>query len=154
MLRYGFYTILLLVVVGVYLLVRSFIDRKVEKATNTEVVRKSEEFLGSWASKSASGLIMFRLHRDGKFTYTLVKYPGNDSIKINGHYQFVEADRWNDVKYFPRLYTFNEKGDTVFNYYVRYYTKYNSTIDKVDKLILSPNGVLDTISYTYYRIKQ
>ena len=114
---------ILLASAGGYLLIRKIIDRRVEKNTDTEVVRENEEYLGTWASKSDSGFTMF-------------------------------PEGGNDPKYFPRLYAINQKGDTLFNYYVRYLTKYDMTIDKVDKMMLSPNNVFDTLAFTFYRIKQ
>jgi hypothetical protein len=154
MFRYIIYLGILLVLVGGYLAVRKWNDQRVEKNTDTEVVRENEEYLGTWASKSDSGFVMFRLHRDGKLTYSTVQYPRTDTTTITGKYAFVGVKGGNNVKYFPRLYTFTEKGDTLFNYYVRYLTKYNMTIDKVDKMILSPNNVFDTLAFTFYRIKQ
>lgn len=151
--RYLFSMLVIFAVAGGYLSVRKMIDRRVEKNTGTEIVREHEEYLGSWASKSDEGFVMFRLHRDGQLTYRLLRYPGNDTTTINGTYAFVTG-RGYDAQYFPRLYGFGENGDTLFNYYVRYYTKYDMTIDKVDKMILSPNSVYDTLAYTYYRIKQ
>ena len=154
MLRYILYLLILFAGVAAYLGIRKFIDRKKEKANDTEIVRENEEYLGTWASKSDSSLIKFRLHRDGKLTYDIVHYPGKDTTTIHGKYEYVGAVGGNDVKYFPRLYTFAENGDTIFNYYVRYLTKYDMTIDKVDKLILSPNSVFDTLAFTFYRVKQ
>ncbi|MBK8520325.1 MAG: hypothetical protein WAT20_11050 [Ferruginibacter sp.] len=154
MIRYTMYMVILLVLVGGYLFLRKVIDRRVEKITDTEVIRENEEYLGTWASKSDSGFIMFRLHRDGKLTYRLVQYPGTDTTTIHGKYVFVGAGGANDPAYFPRLYTFTENGDTLFNYYMRYLTKYDMTIDKIDKMILSPNNVFDTMGFTFFRIKQ
>lgn len=154
MFRYITYMVILLVIVGGCLFVRKLIDRNVEKNTDAEVVRANEEYLGTWASKSDSGFIMFRLHRNGKLTYRVVHYPGTDTTTIHGKYVFVGAGGGNDPKYFPRLYTFTEKGDTLFNYYMRYLTKYDMTIDKIDKMILSPHSIFDTMGFTFFRIKQ
>ena len=154
MFRYIIYMFILLALVGGYLFVREMIDRRVEKNTDTEVVRENEEYLGTWASKSDSGFIMFRLHRDGKLTYSIVQYPGTDTTTIQGKYNFVGVAGGNDSKYFPRLYAFTQNGDTLFNYYMRYLTKYDMTIDKVDKMELSPNSVFDTLGFTFFRIKQ
>lgn len=144
--------IIVFIAVGAFLGIRKLVDRQFEKRTDKEVVREGEEYLGTWASKSANGFIQFRLHRDGKLTYTIVP-AGKDTTIIRGNYEYAGVAT-NDPKYFPRLYTFNEKGDTLFNYYVRYLTGYDMTIDKVDKMILSPNSVFDTVEYTFYRIKQ
>ena len=154
MFRYIMYLGILLASAGGYLLIRKIIDRRVEKNTDTEVVRENEEYLGTWASKSDSGFTMFRLHRDGKLTYRFSNNPGTDTSTIFGKYVYVGAEGGNDPKYFPRLYAINQKGYTLFNYYVRYLTKYDMTIDKVDKMMLSPNNVFDTLAFTFYRIKQ
>jgi len=154
MFRYSLYMLVLLLLAGGFLFVRKMIDRRIEKNTGTEIVRENEEYLGSWASKSDSGFVMFRLHRDGKLTYRFVHYPANDTTTIQGSYAFVDVAGGNDPQYFPRLYTFAANGDTIFNYYVRYLTKYDMTIDKIDKMILSPGGVLDTMEYTFYRIRK
>jgi hypothetical protein len=97
---------------------------------------------------------MFRLYHDGILTYSTVHYTRTDTTTIKGKYTFVGVAGGNNAKYFPRLYTFTAKGDTLFNYYVRYLTKYDMTIDKVDKMILSPYNVFDTMAFTFYRIKQ
>ena len=154
MFRYIIYIGILLSLVGGYLFVRKWNDRRVEKNTDTEIVRENEEYLGTWASKSDSRFVMFRLHRDGKLTYRMVNYPGSDTTTTHGKYVFVGAGGGNDPNYFPRLYTFTEKGDTLFNYYMRYLTRYDMTIDQVDKMVLSPNSVFDTMGFTFFRIKQ
>jgi len=145
---------ILLVLVGGYLFVRTMIDRNVEKDTDTEVVRENEEYLGTWASRSDKSFTMFRLHRDGKLTYRFVQFPGTDTTIIRGKYVYAGVSGGNDSKYFPRLITFTEKGDTLFNYYVRYLTQYNMTIDKIDKMVLNPKNVFDTLAFTFYRIQQ
>ncbi len=154
MFRYMIYLGILLLLVGGYLVIRKWVDQRVEKNTDTEVVRENEEYLGTWASKSDTGFTLFRLHRGGKLTLRLVHYPATDTTTIAGTYVYAGVEGGNNIKYFPRLYTFNEKGDTLFNYYIRYLTKYDMTIDQVDKMILSPNNVFDTMAFTFYRIKQ
>lgn len=151
--RYSITVIIVILAASAFLAIRKLVDRRTEKNNDTEVVRDEEEYLGSWASKSADGFIKMRLHRDGKLTYTYVSGTEGDTAIIHGKYQYVHGAP-NEINYFPRLYTFNEKGDTIFNYYVRYLTRYNMTIDKVDKMILSPNSVFDTIGYTFYRVKK
>lgn len=141
----------LLLAVGLFLFLRKCIDRRVEKVTDKEIVRENEEILGSWASKSKEAFVMFRLRRDGTLNYSLVKYPATDTTKITGKYEFVNAH--GNANYFPRLYAISDNGDTIFNYYVRYITPYNSTVDKYAKLILNPNSVFDTVEYVFYRIK-
>lgn len=147
------YLFLLGAIVAVFLFLRTCADRKVEKITGKEIVREDEEYLGSWASKSKKSYITFRLRRDGTFNYSLVEYPVNDTTKITGRYELLNPPGSN-IKYFPRLCTFNGSGDTLFNYYIRYITPYNSTVDKYSKMVLSPNSVFDTIEYVFYRIKQ
>jgi hypothetical protein len=146
-----FHYAFLLVAVGLFLFLRQCIDRKVEKVTDKEIVREDEEILGSWASKSKEAFVMFRLRRDGTLNYSFIKYPATDTTKITGYYKVASGGNAN---YFPRLYTFTDKGDTIFNYYVRYITPYNSTIDKYAKLVLNANSVFDTAEYIFYRIKQ
>lgn len=146
------YLFLLGAAVAIFLFLRNCVDRKVEKVTGKEIVREDEEYLGSWASKSKESYISFRLRRDGTFNYMLVNYPGNDTNKITGKYELLNSPS-GDIKYFPRLCTFNANGDTLFNYFIRSITPYNST-DKYSKMVLSPNSVYDTIEYLFYRIKQ
>ena len=152
MFRYFIYMLILLLLVAGYLFVRKMIDRSVEKETDTEVVRENEEYLGTWASRTDKSFTLFRLHRDGKLTYRSVQYPGTDTAIIRGKYVYAGVRGGNDSRYFPRLVTFTEKGDTLFNYYVRYLTKYNMTIDTIDKMVLNPNNVFDTLAFPFYRI--
>ncbi len=144
--------VLIVLTVGLFLFLRKCIDQKVEKVTGKEIVRENEEILGTWASKSNAAFVMFRLRRDGTLNYSFIKYPATDTIKIIGKYEYVFSG--SNPNYFPRLYTISDKGDTIFNYYVRYITPYNSTIDKYSRLILSPNNMFDTVEYIFYRIKQ
>ncbi|OSZ73593.1 hypothetical protein CAP36_16370 [Chitinophagaceae bacterium IBVUCB2] len=136
-----------------FLFLRKCVDRKVEKVTDKEVVREGEEMLGTWASKSANGYIQFRLKRDGSLEYVLAEIPARDTVKIKGSFS-ISAAAGRSMNYFPRLYGFRENGDTLFNFYIRSVTPYNSTVSKYDNLILSPNSVFDTIEYKFYRIKQ
>lgn len=147
------YLFILLVVVGVFLWLRQCVDRKVEKVTGKEVIREGDEILGTWATRSAQAFFQFRLKRDGTLEYTLVQLPAKDTTKIIGKFSIADA-RGNDARFFPRLYGFDEKGDTLFNYFIQRVTPYNSTVDKYDQLILSPNSIFDTIVYKFYRIKQ
>ena len=148
------YLFILVVVVGLFLFLRKCADRQVEKVTGKDIVREDEELLGTWANKSAEAYFQFRLKRDGTLDYTLVQLPGNDTTRIKGTYAIAGAGGGNSANYFPRLYGFNEKADTIFNYYVRYVTPYGSTIDKYDRLILSDKSIYDTVEYKFYRIKQ
>src|SRR5689334_4210285 len=126
------YLFVLMVVVGLLLFLRTCADRKVEKITGKDVVREGEEMLGTWATKSTKGYLQFRLKRNGTLDYTFVQLPGNDTMKINGTYKVAGIQRGN-TNYFPRLYGFNEKADTLFNYYIQYVTPYSSTVDKYDQ---------------------
>jgi hypothetical protein len=145
------YLFLLGAIVAVFLFLRNCVDRKVEKITGKEIVREDEEYLGSWASKSKESYISFRLRRDGAFNYSMVKYPATDTNKIIGKYELLSPT--GNANYFPRLCTFKDNGDTLFNYYIRYISPYNST-DKYSKMVFNPNSVFDTIEYVFYRIKQ
>ena len=146
-----YYLIILLIVVGIFLWLRKCVDRKVEQVTGKEVVRENEEMLGTWASKSSSGYIKFRLRRDGTLEYLLSEKPG-DTIKKQGTYTVIGSNGTN-ASYYPRLYGFDAAKDTLFNYYIRYVTPYGST-QQYDHLILSPNSLYDTIEYKFYRLKQ
>lgn len=148
------YLFVLMVTVGLFLFLRKCADRKVEKITGKDVVREGEELLGTWASKSKDVFLQFRLKRDGTLDYLLVQLPANDTTKIKGTYVIAGAGGGNSINYFPRIYGFNEKSDTIFNYYVRYVTPYGSTIDKYDRLILSDKSIYDTLEYKFFRIKQ
>lgn len=152
--RYILYPFILLVIVGGFLTIRKWVDRKVEKANDMEVVREGEEYLGSWASKSATGLVQFRLRRNGEINYTVTTYPQSDTVKINGKYEILTAPGGRNVQYYPRLLAISDKGDTIFNYFIAYITSYGSTVDKTDKMILNRNNRYDTTGYIFYRIKQ
>ena len=147
------YLFILVLVVGLFLFLRKCVDRKVEQVTGKEVVREGEEMLGTWASKSAGGYVQLRLKRDGTLEYALAELPGNDTTKIKGSFVIRPATNGN-TNFFPRLYGLRENGDTLFNYFIRSVTPYNSTVSKYDNLILSPNSIFDTIEYKFYRIKQ
>ncbi|MES2774441.1 MAG: hypothetical protein V4722_09665 [Bacteroidota bacterium] len=143
--------IVFLTVAG-YLAIREWLDRKKEKAQDIEIVREAEEMLGSWANKSKEALVQFRLHRDGKFTYSLVDYQKNDTTRITGKYEVIYG---NSTTYYPRLIATDDKNDTVFNYFIAYVTPYDAyALNRgYDKLMLNPNNFYDTVSYTFYRVK-
>ncbi len=146
-----YYIFILFIVVALFLFLRKCVDRKVEKVTGKEIVRESEELLGTWASKSTSGYVKFRLRRDGTLEYLYTNGP-TDTIKKEGTYQVVGAAS-NNAGFFPRLYGFDNNHDTLFNYYIRSVTSYSST-QKHDNLIVSPNSMYDTVEYKFYRLKQ
>ena len=56
MFRYIIYIGILLSLVGGYLFVRKWNDRRVEKNTDTEIVRENEEYLGTWPLSRIAGL--------------------------------------------------------------------------------------------------
>lgn len=147
------YIFILVVAVSLFLFLRTCGDKKVEKVTGKDVVREGEEMLGTWASKSSNGYVQFRLKRDGTLEYMQIQFPANDTIQVKGDFSITSSTSRN-VNYFPRLYGFRENGDTLFNYYIRSVTPYNSTVSKYDNLILSDNSLFDTVEYKFYRIKQ
>lgn len=147
------YIFILVVSVSLFLFLRTCVDKKVEKVTGKDVVREGEEMLGTWASRSPNGYVQFRLKRDGSLEYMQIQFPANDTIKVKGDFSIISSTSRN-INYFPRLYGFQENGDTLFNYYIRSVTPYNSTVSKYDNLILSNNSIYDTIEYKFYRIKQ
>lgn len=147
------YLFILGVVALLYLLLREWVDRKKEKALEMEVVREAEGHLGSWASKTKEALITLRLRRTGEFSYKFLQYPGLDTIKTMGSYDIIGAGEGRSTDYYPRLVAVNEKNDTLFNFFIAYITPYDSKTEKVDRMILNPNSIYDTVSYTFYRIK-
>ncbi|HEX6181938.1 MAG TPA: hypothetical protein VFZ47_11880 [Chitinophagaceae bacterium] len=139
--------------VALFLLLRNFFDEKVENALDIEVVREDEEFLGNWASKTGESLIQFRLRRDQRFTWKLVKYPKGDTITIEGKYDIIGPSKDRTAEYYPRLIAVDQNNDTLFNYFIAYVTPYDTKVEKVDRLVLNPNSIYDTVSYTFYRVK-
>ena len=149
-----FYLFLLGVFVAIFLLVRGWIDRKAKLALDKEIVRDGEEYLGSWGSKSEKSLILFRLYRDGRFSFKQVEYPGTDTIETKGSYEIIGIGEGRTVYYYPRLITFNEQHDTLFNYYIAYVTPYDTKVEKTDRMVLNPRSMYDTVGFTFFRIKQ
>ncbi len=154
--RYLLSFILVFLAVAAFLVLRKWFDRKKEKSQDMEIVREGEEHLGSWAHKSPGALIQFRLHRDGKFSYSIVEYPKSDTIKVKGRYRIIGAVAGRSANYYPRLVAIDEKNDTLFNYFIAYITPYDAhALDNgYDKMVLNPKGIYDTVGYTFYRIKQ
>lgn len=148
-----YYLLILLIGVALFLFLRKCVDRRVEEVTGKEIVREGEEMLGTWASKSKNGFVQFRLKRDNTMEYVMAQAPAFDTIKIKGKF-LISSSTSRNVDFFPRLYAFKENGDTLFNYYIRSVTPYNSTVNKYDNLIVSPNSIYDTVEYKFYRIKQ
>jgi hypothetical protein len=137
-----------------YLLIRSWVDAREEKKKDIEIPRDGEEYLGSWANKNKKALIQFRLQRNRQFTHKMVEYPGNDTILIQGNYDIIGLNGQRRPDKYPRLIALNEKKDTILNMFIAYITPYDSKVEKIDRMVLSPNGIYDTINYTFYRIKQ
>ena len=152
--RYGIYIIIIFLAAATYLVVREWVDRKKEKALDMEIVRADEEHLGSWAHKSPEVLIRFRLHRDGKFTYSSVEYPHGDSTALKGKYEIIGVVGDRSADYYPRLVAVSDKNDTVFNHLIAYITPYDTKVSTLDKMILNRNSVYDTLGYTFYRVSQ
>ncbi|AXY76365.1 hypothetical protein D3H65_21245 [Paraflavitalea soli] len=144
------YLFIFTVVVALCLLIRGWIDSGIEKAMDIEVVRDGEEHLGNWAGNWPKGWIFFRLHRDGIFSAKIAGPPHGDTIQVNGSYDIVAG---NNTAYYPRLIAVGDKKDTLFNYFIAYITPYDTKVEKVDKLVLSPTGIYDTVSYTFYCVK-
>ena len=128
-------------------------DRKREKLLNVEIARYDEMHLGIWANKSDSSFILFRLHRDGSFDYKFVPCPQYDTVMIKGNFYMKGVSEGGSTDYYPRLIAIDEKRDTLFNFFIAYITPYDSKTDKIDKLVLNPNSIYDTVSYVFYRIK-
>ncbi len=144
------YLLITAIVVALYLLLRGWIDSGIEKARDIEIVREGEEHLGTWAGNWRKGQLLFRLRRDGTFTARNAGPLREDTIQVKGSYDIVGG---HNTAYYPRLVAIDEKQDTLFNCFIAYITPYDSKVEKVDKMVLSPTGIYDTISYTFYRIE-
>lgn len=144
------YLLITAIVVALYLLLRGWIDSGKEKILDIEVVREGEEHLGNWAGSWTKGQMLFRLRRDGTFTANSLSALRGDTLQVKGSYDIVGG---NGTAYYPRLVAIDENKDTLFNFFIAFITPYDSKVEKVDKMVLSPTGIYDTISYTFYRIK-
>src|SRR5688572_29475981 len=122
--------LLLGLVVALFLLLRNFFDEKVENAMDIEVVRDGEEHLGNWASKTNESLIHFRLRRDQRFTWKLVKYPKGDTVTIEGKYDIIGPGADRTTEYYPRIIAVDEKNDTLINFFIAYVTPYDTKVEK------------------------
>lgn len=149
-----FNLIILGIIVALFLVIRSWIDRKRERLYDIEIVRQGEEFLGSWASRSAGSFVYFRLRRDGGFESKRVANSDGDTVYTSGRYSIESAEYNRSTDHYPRLIVVNQNKDTLFNYFIAYVTPYDTKADKTDRMVLSPSGIYDTISYVFYRIKQ
>ena len=142
--------VILGIAVALFLFIRTWIDRKREKVLDKEIVRDGDEYLGQWAGRSNDAFFYFRLKRDGSFSSKRVFHGRTDTMHVKGKYEIVHEG---SSAYFPRLITVGEGGDTLFNFYLAYLTPYDSKVSKVDKMILHPHSLYDTVSYTFYRVK-
>lgn len=118
-----------------------------------EIVREDmdegDAHLGRWAQKNKDVLIEFRLKRDGRFSYEVVEYPGNDSIRYTGSHHLKLAVGYNGEQY-PRLVAVSDKRDTIINHSV-YLTR--ATKKDVDILGLKKDNQINTPALLFYRIK-
>ena len=148
-----FYLVCLGIAVGIFLWIRSWVDEKREKAFDVEVVRDGEEHLGIWGRKTNRSLTYFRLHRDGQITWTMVRYPGEDTVVMKGTYDIIGVAEGRTTEYYPKIIAVDEKHDTILNSFFAYVTPYDTRTEKIDRLVLSSNSIYDTASYTFYRIE-
>jgi hypothetical protein len=144
------YLFIFAVVVALCLLIRGWIDSGIEKVRDIEIIRDGEEHLGNWAGNWEQGRLFFRLRRDGTFTARKVGILQGDTIQIKGNYDIVGG---NNSAWYPRLIAVDERKDTLFNCFIAYLTPYDTKVEKVDKMVLNPTSIYDTVSYTFYRIK-
>ncbi len=118
-----------------------------------EIVREDmdegDAHLGRWAQKNKDALIEFRLKRDGSFSYEVVEYPGNDTIRYIGSHHLKMVVGYNGEQY-PRLVAVSDKGDTIINHSV-YLTR--ATKKDVDILGLKKDNKMNTPAQLFYRIK-
>ena len=140
-------------IIGLFLWIRKCVDRGVERITGEEIIREGDELFGTWASKTNEGMLQFHLKRYGSLSYMLINLATNDTNKSTGHYSVLN-NRTASPGYFPRICAISDNGDTLMNYYIQYVTPYNSTIDKYDRLILSPHSMYDTVAWKFYRLKK
>ncbi|WP_300597673.1 hypothetical protein [Niabella sp.] len=147
--------LLLFVLAGSYLGIRKWMDNRTEQKQDTEIIRKGEEYLGSWGQKSDKGLILFRLHRDGTFSYKQVAGPTRDTTSIKGRYEIARAAGGRTGNDYPRLIAIGPKDDTIINHYIAYITPYDAAaLDQgYDKMVLNAGGRLDTAGLVFFRIK-
>ncbi len=145
-----YYLFLFGILVALFLLARKWFDEKKEDLFDMEVVRQDEEHLGQWAGRSAKAFILFRLKRDNSFTGKYVLGEQTDTVRISGKYDIIGGS---NTAYYPRLVAVGQNGDTLLNFFIAYVTPYDSKVSKVDKMVLNPNSIYDTISYVFYRVK-
>ena len=141
--------LVVIVVAAIFLTARTWLDRAREQVFDREVVREGEEYLGQWSGRTADALFYIRLKRDGSFISKRVRNGYADTIHTNGRYQVVDGQA---AGYYPRLLTISDGGDTLFNFYMASVTPYGSTVTKVDRMVLQPNSLYDTVSFLFYRV--
>jgi hypothetical protein len=144
---------LLLFLVAAFLGIRKWLDRTREKLQDTEIIRddldEGDAHLGCWAQQNEEAWIQFRLKPDGGFSYEVVQYPGNDTIRHAGWHQVIATIGYHGEHY-PRLVAVSNDGDTIINHYV-YLTR--ATKKNVAILGLKKDNLTDTPSLLFYRIK-
>lgn len=146
--------VILFFAVLAFLGIRKWLDRNREKVQDVEIIRsgldEGDAHLGVWAQKNTDALVQLRLKRDGSFTYEVVSYPANDTIRYSGKHQIIPTTGYNGNPY-PRLVAVSKQGDTVINHYV-YLT--HAVTKNVDMLGLANDNSPDAGAMMYYRIKQ
>lgn len=144
--------LLLFMITGGYLGIRKWADRRTEKRLDTEIPREGEAYLGTWGNRSDAAFIVFRLHRNGAFTFKLKETPKKDTVVVTGRYEWLPLRDARDINHYPRIIARDARGDTLFNYFVAYITPYGSKADKTDRMELKVNGRNDTKGYTFFRL--
>ncbi|WP_018630979.1 hypothetical protein [Niabella aurantiaca] len=146
--------LLLFMIAGSYLGIRKWADRRTEREQDTEIVREGEEYLGTWGNRSDAAFIIFRLHRNGAFTFRIKEASQKDTVITTGQYEWLPLRDARSINDYPRIIARDASGDTIFNYFVAYITPYDSKTDKTDRMELSVNGKADTTGYTFFRLNQ
>lgn len=152
--RYIAGAVLLFSVAGTYLAVRGGLGRLSEAKWTMDVAREEEAYLGAWANISPSALIVFRLQRDGRFTFQIRESSTGDTGMITGQYTWEPLKTSDQINFYPRIIARDAKGDTIFNYYVQFITPSESAADKIDHMELKTKGRSDSTGYTFFRLAQ
>lgn len=149
------YFFLFILAVAVFLAVRHWLDRKREKIQGIDIVRadmdEGDSHLGSWAQKNDSALLLLRLQRNGSFSYRVVKYPKNDTLKYNGQYQLLPPVVTNNGLQYPLLIAISTNGDTIINHFIQIT---RATKKNIDILSLEKKYIPGSPAILFYRIKQ
>ncbi|MBX2934696.1 MAG: hypothetical protein KF825_10645 [Ferruginibacter sp.] len=149
------YFFLFILAVAAFLAVRHWLDREREKIQDIDIVRadmdEGDPHLGSWAQKNDSALLLLRLQRDGNFSYRMVTYPKNDTLKYNGQYRLLPPAVTNNGLQYPHLIAISTKGDTIINHFIQIT---RATKKNIDILSLEKNNIPGSPAILFYRIKQ